>query len=238
MRLNENTILIGDKVALVPYKPEHVPKYHEWMKSPFLQEMTASEPLTLEEEYEMQTSWHEDEEKLTFIIVSLPNDSTQSLKDIPQSEIKDSTVMVGDVNIFFNDPDNDPTFGEIEVMIAEADFRRTGRGKEALEIIMGYAMEVIGIKTFQAKISLKNEPSINLFKSKFGFYEVSVSQVFEEVVLEWTVLKPGPSKIDEYGNEIESYGSKATQEQLDRVFKIQDDLIYKWRNNVKSSNYA
>lgn len=32
------------------------------MKSPFLQEMTASEPLTLEEEYEMQTSWHEDEE--------------------------------------------------------------------------------------------------------------------------------------------------------------------------------
>lgn len=46
--------------------------------------------------------------------------------------------MVGDVNIFFNDPDNDPTFGEIEVMIAEADFRRTGRGKEALEIIMGY----------------------------------------------------------------------------------------------------
>lgn len=46
--------------------------------------------------------------------------------------------MVGDVNIFFNDPDNDPTFGEIEVMIAEPEFRRTGRGKEALEIIMGY----------------------------------------------------------------------------------------------------
>lgn len=99
-------------------------------------------------------------------------------------------------------------------------------------------MEVVGIKTFQAKISLKNEPSINLFKSKFGFYEVSVSQVFEEVVLEWTVLKPGPSKIDEYGNEIESYGSKATQEQIDRVLKVQDNLIYKWRNLVKSSNYA
>lgn len=47
-------------------------------------------------------------------------------------------VMVGDVNIFFNDPDSDPTFGEIEVMIAEPDFRRSGRGREALEIIMGY----------------------------------------------------------------------------------------------------
>jgi hypothetical protein len=44
-----------------------VPKYHEWMKSPFLQEMTASEPLTLEEEYEMQTSWHEDEESTNMI---------------------------------------------------------------------------------------------------------------------------------------------------------------------------
>lgn len=53
---------MGEKVALVPYKPEHVPKYHEWMKSPFLQEMTASEPLTLEEEYEMQESWHQDQE--------------------------------------------------------------------------------------------------------------------------------------------------------------------------------
>jgi hypothetical protein len=32
------------------------------MKSSFLQEMTASDSLTLEEEYEMQTSWHQDEE--------------------------------------------------------------------------------------------------------------------------------------------------------------------------------
>lgn len=47
-------------------------------------------------------------------------------------------VMIGDVNIFFNDPDDDPTFGEIEVMIAEADYRKTGRGREALRIMMGY----------------------------------------------------------------------------------------------------
>lgn len=46
--------------------------------------------------------------------------------------------MIGDVNIFFNDPDNDPTFGEIEVMIAEPEYRKNGRGREALKIIMGY----------------------------------------------------------------------------------------------------
>lgn len=168
-------------------------------------------------------------------------------------------VMVGDVNIFFNDPDNDSTFGEIEVMIAEPDYRRTGRGKEALDIIMGYgniyqqsrvysqmatniywftALEVVGIKTFQAKISLKNDPSINLFKSKFGFYEVSISKVFEEIVLEWTILEPArPLEKDEDGNEIEVYGSKATKEELDRISNIHKDLIYKWKSNVISTNY-
>lgn len=51
--------------------------------------------------------------------------------------------MIGDVNIFFNDQDQDPTFGEIEVMIAEPDYRRTGRGREALKIIMGYGKQQV-----------------------------------------------------------------------------------------------
>ncbi|OAD02691.1 hypothetical protein MUCCIDRAFT_111873 [Mucor lusitanicus CBS 277.49] len=237
MKLNENTI--GEKVALVPYKPEHVPTYHEWMKSPFLQEMTASEPLTLQEEYDMQTSWHQDEEKLTFIITSLPNDDSRSLKDIPETEIKDNTVMIGDVNIFFNDQDQDPTFGEIEVMIAEPDYRRTGRGREALKIIMGYALQVIGLKTFHAKISLKNDPSINLFKSQFGYYETAVSTVFQEITLEWTLLEPSSTvKLDEYGNEIEAYGSKATPEQHSTVLSVHKDLMDYWNNHVKTGQYA
>lgn len=49
-----------------------------------------------------------------------------------------SIVMIGDVNIFLNDPDDDPTFGEIEIMIAEEKYRRSGRGLEALKIMMGY----------------------------------------------------------------------------------------------------
>ena len=66
MRINENTCLIGKKVVLVPYKPEHVTLYHEWMQDPFLLEMTASERLTLEEEYENQNSWHVDEHSNRF----------------------------------------------------------------------------------------------------------------------------------------------------------------------------
>ncbi|CEG70205.1 Putative Translation initiation factor 2C [Rhizopus microsporus] len=169
MKINENLILIGQLVALVPYKPEHVPKYHEWMKSPFLQEMTASEPLSLEEEYEMQQSWHQDDKKLTFIITALPTDSPVHLKDIPKEEVKDKT-----------------------------------------------AMEELGVKTFHAKISLKNEPSIQLFESKFGYYPVSVSEIFQETTLEWSLLDNTTSKDHE------------------RIIKVQQEILNFFHNHVDS----
>ena len=34
--------------------------YEAWMQDPFILEMTASEPLTVEQEYEMQESWKMD----------------------------------------------------------------------------------------------------------------------------------------------------------------------------------
>lgn len=37
-------------------------RYHEWMKSEELQRLTASEPLTLKQEYDMQKSWQEDKD--------------------------------------------------------------------------------------------------------------------------------------------------------------------------------
>ncbi|KAJ7315986.1 hypothetical protein JRQ81_002148 [Phrynocephalus forsythii] len=64
MRINQNTVLQGKKVTLVPYTAAHVPRYHEWMKCEELQRLTASEPLSLEQEYEMQCSWREDADRL------------------------------------------------------------------------------------------------------------------------------------------------------------------------------
>lgn len=63
MRDNEYIKIIGTNVILVPYKEKHVKRYHEWMKSAELQYFTGSESLTLEEEFQMQKRWHQDQDK-------------------------------------------------------------------------------------------------------------------------------------------------------------------------------
>ncbi|XP_028823012.1 alpha/beta-tubulin-N-acetyltransferase 9 isoform X2 [Denticeps clupeoides] len=157
MRLNENTLLDGEDVVLVPYTAEHVPRYHRWMASPDLQKLTASEPLTLEQEYDMQRSWRQDDDKCTFIILD-----KHAWAD-PASREED--CMVGDVNIFLTDP-QEPSLAELEIMIA--------------------GVAKLGIRKFQAKIGLDNIISIAMFK-KFHFQELSVSEVFREITLEMTV---------------------------------------------------
>lgn len=54
MRLNQSTTLVNDRILLRPYRKWHVQRYSEWLDSEALREATASERLTLDEEYEMQ----------------------------------------------------------------------------------------------------------------------------------------------------------------------------------------
>lgn len=63
--------LEGERVILVPYMEAHVPKYHEWMKDPALLQATGSEPLTLDQEYQMQLSWTQDPNSSLSISLSL-----------------------------------------------------------------------------------------------------------------------------------------------------------------------
>lgn len=169
MRINAKTHVWSRSVVLVPYKEQHVQKYHEWMKDPYLQAMTASEPLTLDQEYEMQKSWLEDEDKCTFIILD---------RDVYESSRDEVEAMIGDVNLFFNDQDA-PRNAEIEVMIAESSKRQKGRGKEAIHLMMRYGVEELHVEAFTAKIKLSNEVSLRLFE-KLGFSLVSTSEVFQE----------------------------------------------------------
>ncbi len=154
MRDNYFKTIIGEKVRLVPYRKKFVEKYHEWMQSPFLLEMTASEPLSIEEEYDMQKSWREDSRKCTFIVLRNDESSTDEIGQ-----------MAGDVNLFLNrDDDGGLTYAEIDVMIAEERFRKQGMGEETVLLMMWYGITHLNTKKFFAKINKVNESSIKLFK--------------------------------------------------------------------------
>eukprot|EP00947_MAST-08B_sp_MAST-8B-sp1_P002736 g2736.t1 len=151
MRDNQHLALHSPLVTLVPYDRGHVAKYNQWMQDPWLQEMTASEPLTLEEEIAMQKDWRDDAGKCTFIILDAA-----------------TSAMVGDVNLYF-ESDSGRRVAEIEVMIAEPAFRRRGMAEEALWMMMAYASGDLGTSRFVAKILQVNKASIALFTAKLGF---------------------------------------------------------------------
>ncbi|KAK7452098.1 hypothetical protein VKT23_012202 [Stygiomarasmius scandens] len=133
------------------------------MQDPEIRELTASEELSLEEEFDMQRKWREDEDKLTFIILargppqaSIPPNSMQPPEDIvdPNDPRLDGFSMVGDVNLFFSgtipslnnagkgeeqDDEAEEFTAEAEIMIAEPAYRRQGLAFEALQLMLCYA---------------------------------------------------------------------------------------------------
>ncbi|XP_072315903.1 alpha/beta-tubulin-N-acetyltransferase 9 [Eucyclogobius newberryi] len=176
MRVNENTLLEGNRAVLVPYRRAHVPRYHLWMQNEELQSLTASEPLTLEQEYDMQRSWNQDADKLTFIVL----DRAQW-----NAGVQEEQCMMGDVNLFLTDP-SDRSLAELEVMIAEPRFRGKGFGTEVSMMMMSFGISKLGIKKFQVKIGLENAASRALFQ-KLHFLQVSSCDVFKETTLELNV---------------------------------------------------
>lgn len=194
MKLNWNSQIQGQKVILVPYCAHHVPKYHQWMKSEELQHLTGSEPLTFEEECQMQETWKNSDDKCTFII--LHKDTFEETKD-------EINAMIGDTNVFLQE-DN---LAEAEIMIAESNFRGQKLGWESMILMLLYCMDHLpSIRTFQVKIKLDNEKSIAMFE-KMHFIEESKSVVFQEVTMtaqvtdEWKqILKNsiGPYESSDY----------------------------------------
>ncbi|XP_016949008.1 alpha/beta-tubulin-N-acetyltransferase 9 [Drosophila biarmipes] len=197
MHLNEKTKILGRRVILVPYEARHVLKYHEWMSNEELRQLTASEELTLDEEYAMQRSWREDDDKLTFIILDAEMYSRE------QDEI---AAMVGDTNIFLHrDPDSDLLVAEAEIMIAEPGARGKGLGREAMLLMLQYAQSQLKLDKFEVKIDMDNSTSLHLFES-FRFVETARVEVFHEVTLERSITPDWISWLDQQGElRIESY---------------------------------
>uniref|UniRef100_V5F2S9 Uncharacterized protein n=1 Tax=Kalmanozyma brasiliensis (strain GHG001) TaxID=1365824 RepID=V5F2S9_KALBG len=199
MRINRDTVLVGRMTVLVPYRKQHVPRYHEWMKDPLIQEQTASEPLSLEEEYEMQQSWAVDEDKLTFIILARPDEDVRGTRSaVGVDEFLSECKMVGDVNIFFNqrhEEDEDEDNAEEQSSVKDAVF-----DAECEIMIAAHCSLPIPSDWLTCKISLSNAPSIKLFES-LGFTRQKVSEVWQEVEMRFT--DRDPARFDQYRKSIE-----------------------------------
>ncbi|XP_053664065.1 alpha/beta-tubulin-N-acetyltransferase 9 [Anopheles marshallii] len=202
MRLNEHLQIIGKNVILVPYESKHVEKYHQWMKSEELQELTASEPLSLEQEYAMQQSWRNDEDKCTFLILD---------RQCYEQTTDEIEALVGDTNIFIqSNTEDDPALkrdvGEIEIMIAEPAARGKRYGWEATLLMLLYGVEHLHLRQYIAITKDTNERAMKMFeRMKFRetkrtpiFHEVSFGRPVEEDWIAWLKHEVGSHAIKHY----------------------------------------
>ncbi|KAI1754559.1 acetyltransferase domain-containing protein [Xylaria castorea] len=171
MRVNENTAVSTSKILLVPYDAHHVERYHEWMQNESLREATASDLLSLDEEYENQQSWRTAHDKLTFIVCQRQNvcPKNADIDDVIRAGEDDAppSCMVGDVNLFLTPLDDDDedgdgdgdrngcmnggtkaekgetryVKGEIDIMIAAPEHRQKGLGEAVVRAFLRYLTE-------------------------------------------------------------------------------------------------
>lgn len=195
MRENQDIELLTPRLRLTPYRPHHVPRYHEWMADEWLQEMTASERLSLEDEYKAQEEWITDPQKLTFIV----HDRAES-----EARPEDPTSgMCGDINLFLMNDDASEDYSpppaageaaapsaprkaaEVMVMIADPAYRRRGYAAEAVRAILAFASgPSLGLTRFVAKITESNAASLALFQGpRLGFRVARRMPHFEEIHL-------------------------------------------------------
>mmetsp|Transcript_15286 Transcript_15286/g.18407 ORF Transcript_15286/g.18407 Transcript_15286/m.18407 type:complete len:191 (-) Transcript_15286:38-610(-) len=183
MRINEHTRLEGKACILMPYTKDMVDTYNSWMaNSEELRTETESELLTLEEEYEMQASWREDADKLTFIVLDRDVEPDPNL-----GPIADGGGMCGDINCFVSEVTDDDDYpnrrikeGEISVMTAVPSSRDKGIAHEAVSMMETYCRDTLHIDRFIAKIRITNHASRDLFRS-LGYKEVKIVKCFNEV---------------------------------------------------------
>ncbi|KAI6248272.1 N-acetyltransferase 9-like protein [Erysiphe necator] len=188
MLLNEDIAISSSKILLVPYEARHVPIYHAWMKSEEIRLATASELLSLAEEHNMQKSWRNDRDKLTFIACK---PSSQPVAKIIAGVQDSANLLIGDVNLFLFPDEKDPCgcVGELELMIASLEAQSQGYGRALILVFLYYiqthldkilaeyqgdSKDNVHLLKLRAKIHYKNLKSIRLFES-IGFLRVDTT---------------------------------------------------------------
>ncbi|KAK6334797.1 hypothetical protein TWF718_010242 [Orbilia javanica] len=249
MKLNESIAVITNKLVFVPYEASHVPTYSEWMSSESLREATASERLSLPEEYAMQKSWREDADKLTFIL-SVPSIGIQSLNGSEDIARKGYTViegvddepsnLVGDVNLFLYEDDEEEEeeegaenkmamIGELELMVARDEYQGQGLGKIAVLVFILYVIQHQREILMQDMVRYeKGGNNLKYLRVKIGKENVRSLGLFQKL---------GFTKTTEEPNYFGEWELRLKIEPLDKVEgevkQILKDSGVEWREEVK-----
>ncbi|PBP20907.1 N-acetyltransferase [Diplocarpon rosae] len=192
------------------------------MKDEQIQAETASEPLSLPEEYKMQQSWRTDHDKLTFIAcVPLP-----SLTTVLEPGISDSpTQMLGDVNLFLtpSDEDDEGVIGELELMIAPTSQRRKGYGRATVLAFMQYITS--NLASILSEYGMGQTPRIDKpkllqLKVKIGSKNVKSIRLFEGIG--FLKVGEGPNYFGEVELVFEGFLGDSRLEGLRRKYKVEN----------------
>lgn len=153
-------------MELIPYEDVHVLMYHQWLQDAHIQEMTATDPVSLDEEYKLQKEWACATDRFIKII-----------------KAKETGRLVGDINVFFSKTDEpNADAAEINIMIADLTDRNKGYASEALMLTMAYAAQKFNVGHFFVKVLAKNRQALAFFR-KHGFKDEGGVDAFGEVKL-------------------------------------------------------
>lgn len=130
-------------MKLIPLQPEHAPLYHKWLSRKDMQEATRTDSLSYEQ---------------VLKICSKDDSHSWLIK-------ADDDVFIGDLNIFIHSQEDKSLIGEVNVMVAEEQYRRQGYAKRAILEGISRSREC---SLFIARIDHQNVASQRLFAS-LGF---------------------------------------------------------------------
>lgn len=150
-----NFDLQNEKVRLRPLEPEDIELLYRWENDPEIWEVSHTQiPYS------------------KYILALYIQNSDKDIYAARQLrlivEAVDSGVCVGAIDLFDFEPYH--LRAGLGILVYSRSDRGKGYGKAALQLMMKYGFEVLGLKQIYANVAASNTPSISLFK-QLGFIE-------------------------------------------------------------------